>query len=154
VDRRLLRGQRSGSPTVINLSFLEWSCYFSFKELLSAGNRTRDLWVSSHELWPVDHRGGQLCSKLLLIQINWGLGGGAEVFWNKQYSLSMNQEISLQNLENIWKDIFWDVTPCGSCKNRHFRGMSVLTRATWCNIPEDGTLHSHCRENLKYYVWK
>jgi hypothetical protein len=28
---------------------------------------------------------------------------------------------------------------------------SVLTRATWHNIPEDTILHSHHRENLKSY---
>jgi hypothetical protein len=52
--------------------------------------------------------------------------------------------------------VFWDVMPCGSCKNRYFRGtyrlhhqaatveirsseMSVLARAT-CHISEDGIL--------------
>jgi hypothetical protein len=29
---------------------------------------------------------------------------------------------------------------------------SVLTRATWRNIPEDGILHSHRRENIKSYI--
>jgi hypothetical protein len=29
---------------------------------------------------------------------------------------------------------------------------SVLRRATWHNIPEDGILHSHRREYLKSYI--
>jgi hypothetical protein len=32
-----------------------------------------------------------------------------------------------------------------------FSETSVLTTATWRHILEDGVLHSHCRENLKYY---
>jgi hypothetical protein len=30
--------------------------------------------------------------------------------------------------------------------------MSVLTRATWCNISEGAILHSHRCENLKSYM--
>jgi hypothetical protein len=32
--------------------------------------------------------------------------------------------------------------------------MSVLTRATRRNIPEDTILHSHRRENLKSYIFR
>jgi hypothetical protein len=31
---------------------------------------------------------------------------------------------------------------------------SVLTRATWHNIPEYGSLHSHRHKNLKSYKWE
>jgi hypothetical protein len=34
-----------------------------------------------------------------------------------------------------------------------FYEMSVLTRATRRNIPEDIILHSHRRENLKSYIY-
>jgi hypothetical protein len=29
---------------------------------------------------------------------------------------------------------------------------SVLTKAKRLNITEDGILHGHCRENLKFYI--
>jgi hypothetical protein len=78
-DRVVSHGQCGESPTVVNLSFLEQSHYFSFKKFLiyahegwvysipdplllrkfgSAKNQSQDLWVSSQELWPLDHRGG------------------------------------------------------------------------------------------------
>jgi hypothetical protein len=36
----------------------------------------------------------------------------------------------------IKNGVFWDVTPCDSCKY----------------LPEDAILHSHRRENLKSYI--
>jgi hypothetical protein len=73
------RGQRGGTLTVVNLSFLDQSHYFFLQvaphlcsrgrvdpvpdPLLlrnsgSADNRTRDLCDCSRKLWPLDHRGG------------------------------------------------------------------------------------------------
>jgi hypothetical protein len=36
--------------------------------------------------------------------------------------------------------VFWDVTPYGCCKSRRFGGMSILTRSTRRNMPEDAIL--------------
>jgi hypothetical protein len=56
--------------------------------------------------------------------------------------------------------VFWDVTPCGSYKNRRFEGTYRLrhqgennqrARATRRHIPEDVILYSHSHENLKSY---
>jgi hypothetical protein len=65
--------------------------------------------------------------------------------------------------------VSWDLTLCGSCKNRRFGGTYRLhlqdgnselgffrnvqrTRATRRHIPEDGILDSHRRGNLKSYI--
>jgi hypothetical protein len=79
VDRGVSRSQHGGSPTIVNLSFLDRSRYFYSKQLHiyphkgwvdpvpdplvlrksgSAGNWSRHLWVISQELWPLNHRGG------------------------------------------------------------------------------------------------
>jgi hypothetical protein len=80
VDRGVSRGQRDGTPTVVNLSFLDRSRYYFFhvtphlssrgcvdpvpdpllqRKSGSAGNRIRDPCVCSQELWPLDNIGGQ-----------------------------------------------------------------------------------------------
>jgi hypothetical protein len=90
--------------------------------------------------------------------------------------------------------VFWDVTPCGSCKNRRFGGTyhlhhqsdrlismlrllvnanvvpsspipvtlmmeairssetSIVTRVTWCNVPEDVLLHSHRKPQVLHSI--
>jgi hypothetical protein len=53
-DRGVSRGQRGGSPTVVNLSFQDRvPDPLLLKKSSSAWNRTRDLWICSQELWPL-----------------------------------------------------------------------------------------------------
>jgi hypothetical protein len=69
VDRWVLRDQRGGSPSPEPLLFFQAAPQLSSRgwvdpipDLLllrksgSAVNQTRDLWVTSQELWPLDHR--------------------------------------------------------------------------------------------------
>jgi hypothetical protein len=37
----------------------------------SARNRTRDLWICSQELWPLDHRGGLSCTYIIYLIYSW-----------------------------------------------------------------------------------
>jgi hypothetical protein len=74
-------------PTAVNIGFQDRCHYFSIQvapqlssrgwvdpvpdPLLhrksgSAGNRTRDLWICSRELWPLDHRGGPIYQNSVL----------------------------------------------------------------------------------------
>jgi hypothetical protein len=78
-------------PTAINLGFLDRSGYFFIQVasqlsprglvdpvpdplLLSksgrVGNRTRDLWISSQKLWPLDHRGGPFSINIIVVNFH------------------------------------------------------------------------------------
>jgi hypothetical protein len=49
----------------------------------SSGNRTRDLRICSQEVWPLDHRGGQV--SLILIKLNHGTGINRHVQLHNRY---------------------------------------------------------------------
>jgi hypothetical protein len=81
------------------------------------------------------------------------------VFWNVSNRVDLpsshgtkDVNDTMQTLLKLKKAVFWNFTPCDSCKNTRFGGTSVLTRATRLNIPEDGIVLSHRRENLKSYT--
>jgi hypothetical protein len=98
------------------------------------------------------------------------------IIWSNWFSIRLATGMLVRSevftAVTMKKAVFWDITPCGSCKNRSFGGIqllhcqgdsspiivtlmmkalgssetSILIRATLCNIPEDaffkGMLHS------------
>jgi hypothetical protein len=105
VDRGVLHGQCGRLLTVVNLSFLDWSCYF-FSQVAphlssqgwvdpvpdplllrnsgSTGNRAWDLWICSQELWPLDHRGGTRTWTLYKILIWTAVSGKSVSFISRK----------------------------------------------------------------------
>jgi hypothetical protein len=52
-------GSRGGKPATNSFSYgVAVPDPLILRKYDSAGNRTRDLWTCSQELWPLDHRGG------------------------------------------------------------------------------------------------
>jgi hypothetical protein len=52
--------------------------------------------------------------------------------------------------------VFWDAALCVITLMMEAVSSSEIVvniyQTAWCNIPEDGHLHTHCRENLKYHL--
>jgi hypothetical protein len=65
------------------------------KESGSGGNRTRDLWVCSQELWPLDHRSGPDCK---------GRGLENKTEWSLKFLL-------LRQAKKAWTDSSGDASP-------------------------------------------
>jgi hypothetical protein len=94
----------------------------------SARNRTRDLWICSHEFWPLDYRGGTYeyipyRNQLYTLRISYLL---FHVLKCTRILSNMNLKIYVRfevfRAVTMKNGVFWDVTPCGSCKNRRFGG--------------------------------
>jgi hypothetical protein len=132
-DRGMSRDQRGGSPTAVNLSFLDGSRYFYFKQLLiyphkgwvdpvtdplllrksgSSGDRTRDLETAK----------AQNQEKMRGLANPSAFGSLSTETLNTKWSLKVPRVENFRHLQNLKNSFFWDVTQCGSCKYPRFRG--------------------------------
>jgi hypothetical protein len=115
----------------------------------NSGPQNNDIASLSNYCWPVVPSDVQIklpsSSNLMSLVMNHSLNSNL---------ISYKPVSSCRNLQRLLKNtVFWNVTPCGSCKNRRFGGTwrlimealrssktSVITRATRRKIPEDGIL--------------
>jgi hypothetical protein len=103
VDRGVSRGQRGGYPTVVNLSFLDRIINLTQSELWVNASCFRSCRSETTGMWSSMGNLMRLNKTAQIIKVNW----------------------STNYINNV---VFWDVTPCSSCKNWHFRETSSPLR--------------------------
>jgi hypothetical protein len=127
-------------PTAVNLGFLDRSRYIFIQvapQLSSRGwvnpvpdplllrksgraeNRTRDLWICSQKLWPLDHRGGLF--RYTAVRI----------------STLLNKELKLQSL--VWMGVKLGLSPQG---NPQIKRLELSRRCLWKRLPSETWLRA------------
>jgi hypothetical protein len=96
----------------------------------SARNRTRYLWICSQELWPLDHRGGQVCPLLSLFKKHL-----MTLVWygfKSVYATLISYDDILLILNDIkrcvdgFKPISYDITRATGCKHPRLNLMTLF----------------------------
>jgi hypothetical protein len=96
--------------------------------------------------------GISLCTEENSIPCRWSGPVVTQMMWMEECHFSEQSLPDTEFFSSVQNTVFWDVTQCGSCKNRRSSETSDLTRATRRNIPEDCIIHSSRHLNLKSYV--
>jgi hypothetical protein len=111
-------------------NFLDWK--FEYKMYFSL---LGDRWHSCTYSGTTDHKSGHNCPVTWVATVHTDSHKSDKAFWYARHRSSL---LELDNAAyNIWymtnsfepkfvmqlkNGVFWDVTPCGSCKNRRFDG--------------------------------